>query len=176
MSIVPPSSGSKSPAWSSACYVLHVRLLLGVFFWRWRRHVPPKCRLTSSGLTQSHFLGDRTIHNNHCENFKSYTFMCLRFIVLITARQMSVSNYSKKYIFFKMSLWVGAWGTTRSLGGFNLGSPGKIYRGYDRLVDGYGLKAMIRGLTWVSFVTNWISYDSILVDFIIVLCSLWAVS
>jgi hypothetical protein len=72
-----------------------------------------------------------------------------------------------------MRLWVDALGTTRPLGGFNLDSPLITYQGSDRLVDGHGLEAMIRELIWVSFVINWISYDSILVDFIIVLCSLW---
>jgi hypothetical protein len=51
--ISPPSSVSKNkpnkkPAWKQAAS-FYADFLLG-FFWRWRRYVPPKCRLTFNGL------------------------------------------------------------------------------------------------------------------------------
>jgi hypothetical protein len=59
-------------------YCLHLHLLsrwyLAQFIqpWRWRRYIPPKRRLTFSGLHGVNIPEDSTIHNHRCENLKSY--------------------------------------------------------------------------------------------------------
>jgi hypothetical protein len=81
--ISPPSSGSNNkPSKKAAESMWQAEPLLALLAWsifrprRWRRHVPPKSRLTFNGL-HSVISQDRTLHNHRCENFKSYiNFLC----------------------------------------------------------------------------------------------------
>jgi uncharacterized membrane protein (DUF2068 family) len=61
----PPSSGlnkpSKKPAVSNAVATL-----------KWRRHFPPKLRLTVN--RPCYTAEDRTLHNHCCENLRSYNY------------------------------------------------------------------------------------------------------
>jgi hypothetical protein len=64
------------------------RLLL--WLWRWRRHVPPKRRLTFNGL-HGIIAEYRTVYNHGCENLKFYTvFLC------VEATERFVTRFEKQ--------------------------------------------------------------------------------
>jgi hypothetical protein len=70
----------------SACHLLSRSFLRS---WKWKRHVPPKRRLTVNGLHGVISHENETPHNHRCENLKSYNFSIVAYrpVVSQTSKQ-----------------------------------------------------------------------------------------
>jgi hypothetical protein len=66
---MPPQSSGLKVLLSALCLFL---AWIALQPWRWRRHIPPKYRLSFQRTTGHHITEDRILHNHQCENLKSY--------------------------------------------------------------------------------------------------------